>query len=121
MVSEWSSTGRIVIDPPVGAICLHVPLESWSAIQLPAYREDDEGIDIWYHSYHLVGTGQEKRWVLCGLPELWRWRTWVRSCIACGTEYSNPWSPVCVKCWDSQSPYPSWDLIVRRDLCLEEI
>ncbi len=106
-----------MIVPPVEDVCNHknptpVPM------QHPSYR--GEGGWIYYHGWVQVGSTwkfSSSEW--CGKPEPWRWKQYLRYCGGCDIEFSNPWIPVCEKCWvedgqDSAS-YPSWQHVIRLD------
>lgn len=104
--------------PPVGSFCLHEPLESWSCVQTRKFALDDDGNNIFFHSFVLQGKGRDVLWVPCARPELHVWRRYVRECGGCGDVISNPWVPVCESCWDSAFPYPSWSYVLRKELRL---
>lgn len=106
---------RNLDDPPVGEVCNHGRLKGFCPIQNPRYARDDNGANIYYHSYRVVmkdGTPTLER---CGKPEIWQWKYYAARCDVCDKTYSNPWVPLCEECWDEPSPYPSWAFVISQE------
>lgn len=103
-----------MISPPVGEVCNHKSLVT--PMQLSDYRLDDEGKWIYYHGFEIV----KKELIVCGKPELWRWKYYLRYCGGCNKLFSNPWIPVCPPCAakDTSHWYPTWDRVIQLDMRL---
>lgn len=115
-----------MIEPPVGEVCSHSKITP-RAIQLPAFRYDDDDSWIYYHGFIVKESVRKDRevWNICGKPELWMWQYYQRECGSCGVMISNPWVPVCDECWSNElqgigrlQPYPSWDFVIKTDMRL---
>lgn len=101
-------------QPPVGIVCPHSNIVPVS-MQIREYRLDDNSLWIYYHGWIQNGKLSSE---VCGKPELWRWRYYLRRCEECGQRISNPWVPVCSTCWASSQSYPSWNHVIRLDMRL---
>lgn len=103
--------------PPVEEICPHKKFDP-SPMQDPLWRLDDSDKSIYYHKYYEA----EGNLLICGKPERWRWNQYLRYCGECNRLFSNPWVPICGRCWvtiyEDLGTFPSWRNVIRWDIRL---